>query len=147
MLSSVGGTIFSVPQRGPNLISFSFILARYLNPRNFFCFQNTNPNYHFVTPEILYPPEVGPSAVVFYGVTIWSLSVLYLTLYLTLETFFSFQNAYQNYQFLTPEIFYPPEVGPFILVPNVVPIWSFSVLYLYFISYTRNFFFSFQNAQ
>ena len=53
-------------------------------------------------------PVAGPSLVVPYGVPIWSLSVLYLTL--PQDKFFEFQFTSGFCSFLNPYFFYPPEV-------------------------------------
>ena len=69
---------------------------------------------------LFYPPEVGATVMLPYGVPFESLSLLYLTL----SEVFSPSICTKYLLIFDPAIFYPPEVGATVMPPYGVPFES-----------------------
>ena len=122
------GEIHSI-SLGVQLILFPFIgVSKILEP-----FKNLN-GFSFFFSSKCFIPRCGSNEMLPYGVPFDSLSFLYLTS----GHFFDFKITLLPWPFLTPPIFYHPEVGS-LKDPYGFPLWSLSDLYL-----PSNFFFEFK---
>ena len=110
---------------GPPMGSQFDLFLSYIPPRKLFWFQFNGGFCSFLTHEIFYPPEGGPTCVVpLWGPNLISYFIISSLVFFLVSMYRRFLLIFGPWNFV-----YPPEGRPRKRSPYRVPIWSLSRIY------------------